>query len=108
MTYTYALLSVDSEFYNSVKEQMISAGYTGAINDVGEIDMHGIALVCNNDLKTESVTEKMARHLDIALDALQSIREAYGYSLSDLENEIPITHYYAWEKVLDTIKLLEG
>ncbi len=44
-TYTYALLSIGDEAYREIKALLLAAGYDHAINDKGEIDMHGIALV---------------------------------------------------------------
>lgn len=45
MTHTYALLDVSKSAYDEIAEKLILAGYQQAINDEGEIDMHGIALV---------------------------------------------------------------
>jgi hypothetical protein len=51
-THTYALLEVTAPTYQEIKLSLILAGYDGAINNDGEIDMHGIALVekvkCDN------------------------------------------------------------
>ena len=45
MTHTYATLEVSAEAYAEIKSKLLAAEYQHAINDEGEIDMHGIALV---------------------------------------------------------------
>ena len=45
MTYTYVLLEVSTPVYEEIKAKLLEAGYQHAINEAGEIDMHGIALV---------------------------------------------------------------
>ena len=45
MSYTYALLGVSPATYEEIKKKLLESGYQHAINDDGEIDMHGIALV---------------------------------------------------------------
>ena len=47
MTYTYALLEVLQASYEEIKNKLLISGYSHAINRAGEIDMHGIALVCD-------------------------------------------------------------
>ncbi len=44
-THTYALLAVNNETHREIKDLLLKVGYDHAINDEGEIDMHGIALV---------------------------------------------------------------
>ncbi len=44
-THTYALLAVSNSAYCEIRRLLVEAGYAGVINAVGEIDMHGIALV---------------------------------------------------------------
>ena len=44
-THTYALLEVSHNAWKEIKAKLLEAGYDHAINDEGEIDMHGIALV---------------------------------------------------------------
>ena len=42
-THTYALVNVDSETFETIREILIKAGYQHAI-DYDVIDMHGLAL----------------------------------------------------------------
>jgi hypothetical protein len=44
MTYTYSLLEVSAAIYEEISSKLLAAGYEHAINQKGEIDMHGIAL----------------------------------------------------------------
>jgi hypothetical protein len=44
-THTYALLEVSAAAYDEVASKLRACGYGSSINDEGEIDMHGIALV---------------------------------------------------------------
>lgn len=43
-THTYALLEISQGAYEEIAEKLRAAGYADAINEEGEIDMHGIAL----------------------------------------------------------------
>ncbi len=43
-THTYAIMEVSPETYDEVQKLLIDAGYAHAINDEGELDMHGVAL----------------------------------------------------------------
>ena len=45
MSYSYALLGVTEATYREILAKLEEAGYGHAINDAGEIDMHGIALI---------------------------------------------------------------
>ena len=46
MTYTYATVTISPEAYDEVKRVLSEAGhFEFAVNDRGEIDMHGLALV---------------------------------------------------------------
>lgn len=45
MTHTYALLEVSDTAYCEVRRLMLEAGYEHALNDRGELDMHGIAII---------------------------------------------------------------
>jgi hypothetical protein len=45
-THTYALLEVTAAAYDEIASKLRGCGYGSSINDQGEIDMHGIALVC--------------------------------------------------------------
>jgi hypothetical protein len=44
-TYTYVLLEVSEQTYNEIEAKLKAASYDHAFNERGEIDMHGIALV---------------------------------------------------------------
>jgi hypothetical protein len=50
MTHTYVLLDVSKAAYDEIKQKLLNAGYDHAINDAGEIDMHGIALVVEQEI----------------------------------------------------------
>lgn len=43
-THTYALLELSAGAYDEIKAKLLEAGYQHAINEEGEIDMHGIAV----------------------------------------------------------------
>lgn len=45
ITHTYALFEVSAAAYDEVASRLRECGYGSSINDEGEIDMHGIALV---------------------------------------------------------------
>jgi len=45
MTHTYVLMEVSKETYKEIYDKLMAADYVHAINDKGEMDMHGIALV---------------------------------------------------------------
>ena len=45
ISHTYAVLEVSAAAYEEIAEKLREACYDEAINDEGEIDMHGIALV---------------------------------------------------------------
>ncbi len=62
-TYTYALLAVNDETHREIKALLLAAGYDHAINDRGEIDMHGIALVPieENDCKGHVASREDAK-----------------------------------------------
>ncbi len=49
VTHTYATLEVSAAAYEEIKSKLLAAEYQHAINDEGEIDMHGIALVREKD-----------------------------------------------------------
>ena len=44
-THTYALLAVSRAAYDEIKAKLLAADYGHAINEKGEIDMHGITLI---------------------------------------------------------------
>ncbi len=44
-THTYALLPISNEAHREIKALLLAAGYDHAVNDAGELDMHGIALI---------------------------------------------------------------
>ena len=44
-THTYVLLEVSDACYEEIAKKLRDASYDRAINEIGEIDMHGIALV---------------------------------------------------------------
>ncbi len=48
MSHTYALLEVSKEAYEEIKKKLIEAGYK--VEDC-EIDMHGIALIPEQEKK---------------------------------------------------------
>ena len=56
MTYTYALFEVSRASYEEIKNKLLISGYSHAINRAGEIDMHGIALVCDEVTKENKRT----------------------------------------------------
>ena len=45
MTYTYVLMGVSPQCYQEIRDRLLAAGYSHAINREGELDLHGIALV---------------------------------------------------------------
>lgn len=60
MTHTYATLEVSAAAYDEVKSRLLAVDYGHTINDEGEIDMHGIALVRESD-SSGSVKESSCR-----------------------------------------------
>jgi len=68
-THTYVTMEVPKELHDLVRANMEAAGYQHAINDEGEIDMHGIALVAEVDSRTES--QRAAEGLVHALEAIE-------------------------------------
>lgn len=59
MSHTYALLEVSPSSYEEIKAKLLDAGYGHAINDLGEIDMHGIALCTKEEeIMPKESTEK--------------------------------------------------
>lgn len=46
MTHSYVTMQVSAQAYDEIKKILIDAGYDHAIGDHGELDMHGIAIVC--------------------------------------------------------------
>lgn len=72
-THTYALLPVNDETHREIKALLLAAGYDHAVNEVGELDMHGIALVpiaeedCPNHVASRDDAKRCARcgiHID--------------------------------------------
>jgi len=58
-THTYATMQISSEAYDEIRQKLIDVGYQHAINDEGELDMHGIALTtdacnCTHDAANHS------------------------------------------------------
>jgi len=51
-THTYALLDIPQEMYDYIRGRMQDAGYEHAIGEGGELDMHGIALVVQEEKGT--------------------------------------------------------
>lgn len=48
-THTYVTMEVSRAAYKEIYNKMEAAGYEHAINDEGEIDMHGIAIVSRQE-----------------------------------------------------------
>lgn len=53
-TYTYVTLAVPREMHALVEERLRAAGYGHAIDDEGLIDMHGLALVVDEQEDNEA------------------------------------------------------
>lgn len=81
MSHTYALLDVSPSSYEEIKAKLLEAGYSHAINDRGEIDMHGLALVKGEsemglDTETTRGIVKIAR-------ACHEVNRAYCEAMGD-------------------------
>ena len=48
-THTYSTLAVSNAAYQEIKRKLLAVDYGHAINSNGEIDMHGIALIVQED-----------------------------------------------------------
>lgn len=48
-THTYALLEISHAAWAEIKAKLLEAGYDHAINEAGEIDMQGLALIASAD-----------------------------------------------------------
>lgn len=57
-THTVVLLEVPPELYEHVAAKLKEAGYGHAFGEGGMIDMSGIALIANPDLKLDEVKVK--------------------------------------------------
>lgn len=49
MTHAYVLLEVSRQAYEEIHAKLLEAGYDHAVNEKGEIDMHGIAIAPDGD-----------------------------------------------------------
>jgi hypothetical protein len=49
-THAYVTMAISRAAYKEIYDKMEAAGYEHAINDEGEIDMHGIAVVPDREL----------------------------------------------------------
>lgn len=54
VTHSYALLPVSKAAYDEIACKLRDVGYGHAINDAGEIDMHGIALELDETVCTDN------------------------------------------------------
>lgn len=55
-THTYALLPVSKRAYDEIAAKLRDVGYGFAINEAGEIDMHGLALEVDNSVCADSAS----------------------------------------------------
>lgn len=88
MTYTYVNLVVSDAAYQEIKGKLLLAGYDWTINEDGEIDMHGIALVTKNDQNRD---DEPKSDLDEKLDRIIAAllyRETQAYATYELSSRL--------------------
>lgn len=79
MTYTYALLGVPQSVYDLIREKLHGAGYLGAGEDE-VIDMHGLALVVDEDITHPGLNLKKLREINVARSNRWHEDEAWNVS----------------------------
>lgn len=61
-THTYAILEIDPEAFEAIKQKLTEAGYGHAFMPGGEIDMAGIALAPDKKSIFEAAAKARALH----------------------------------------------
>lgn len=64
-TYTYVLMEIPKKLYELVRAKMEAAGYSHAINNEGEVDMHGIALVPDGGEEVSGLNLALLRAVNV-------------------------------------------